>query len=141
MLIERGLYDGVRNPIAYGIRWAMYMAFGLMLGIIFFDIGTTEGDMQTRLNVIFYSVAFLVFMSVASLPATLENRALFRKERANGTYGALPFVLSTAIVQIPFLFVAGIIFCVIAFHMMRIAPFWELSLIMALALFVMEAIV
>ena len=40
-----------------------------------------------RLSVHFYSVAFLGFMSVAGIPAFLEERQVFLRERANGLYG------------------------------------------------------
>lgn len=43
------------------------------------------------------------FMAVAYVPAFLEDRATFIKERANGLYGALPFIISNFIIGLPFL--------------------------------------
>lgn len=43
------------------------------------------------------------FMAVAYVPAFLEDRATFTKERANGLYGALPFIVSNFIIGLPFL--------------------------------------
>lgn len=43
------------------------------------------------------------FMAVAYVPSFLEDRAAFIKERANGLYGPLSFVLSNFIIGIPFL--------------------------------------
>jgi hypothetical protein len=43
------------------------------------------------------------FMAVAYVPAFLEDRATFIKERANGLYGALPFMVSNFIIGLPFL--------------------------------------
>lgn len=43
------------------------------------------------------------FMAVAYVPAYLEDRATFTKERANGLYGALPFLISNFIIGLPFL--------------------------------------
>ena len=43
------------------------------------------------------------FMAVAYVPAFLEDRATFTKERANGLYGALPFTVSNFIIGLPFL--------------------------------------
>lgn len=43
------------------------------------------------------------FMAVAYVPAFLEDRATFVKERANGLYGATPFVLANFIIGLPFL--------------------------------------
>lgn len=43
------------------------------------------------------------FMAVAYVPAFLEDRASFVKERANGLYGATPFMVSNFIIGLPFL--------------------------------------
>lgn len=43
------------------------------------------------------------FMAVAYVPSFLEDRAAFIKERANGLYGPLSFVISNFIIGIPFL--------------------------------------
>lgn len=43
------------------------------------------------------------FMAVAYVPAYLEDRATFVKERANGLYGATPFIASNFIIGLPYL--------------------------------------
>ena len=43
------------------------------------------------------------FMAVAYVPAFLEDRANFTKERANGLYGATPFMIANFIIGLPFL--------------------------------------
>lgn len=51
----------------------------------------------------FFGSAFMSFMAVAYVPAFLEDRASFAKERANGLYGATPFVISNFFIGLPFL--------------------------------------
>jgi hypothetical protein len=43
------------------------------------------------------------FMAVAYVPAFLEDRATFTKERANGLYGPTAFILSNFIIGLPYL--------------------------------------
>lgn len=43
------------------------------------------------------------FMAVAYVPAFLEDRATFAKERANGLYGATPFMIANFLIGLPFL--------------------------------------
>jgi len=43
------------------------------------------------------------FMAVAYVPAFLEDRATFIKERANGLYGSTAFMLSNFIIGLPYL--------------------------------------
>ena len=42
-------------------------------------------------------------MAVAYVPAFLEDRATFIKERANGLYGAAAFLLANFLIGIPYL--------------------------------------
>jgi len=51
----------------------------------------------------FFGSAFMSFMAVAYVPAFLEDRATFAKERANGLYGATPFMVSNFFIGLPFL--------------------------------------
>jgi hypothetical protein len=51
----------------------------------------------------FFGSAFMSFMAVAYVPAFLEDRATFAKERANGLYGATPFMVSNFLIGLPFL--------------------------------------
>jgi hypothetical protein len=51
----------------------------------------------------FFGSAFMSFMAVAYVPAFLEDRATFIKERANGMYGATPFIIANFLIGLPFL--------------------------------------
>ena len=63
-----------------------------------------------RLSVHFFSVAFLGFMSVAGIPAFLEERHVFLRERMNGLYTPLPYVIANSLVTLPFLAVCCLLF-------------------------------
>lgn len=43
------------------------------------------------------------FMAVAYVPAFLEDRAVFVKDRANGLYGPSAFMLSNIVIGMPYL--------------------------------------
>ena len=43
------------------------------------------------------------FMAVAYVPAYLEDRSIFIKERANGLYGATSFVVANFLIGLPYL--------------------------------------
>lgn len=43
------------------------------------------------------------FMAVAYVPSFLEDRSIFVKDRANGLYGAVPFLVSNFIIGLPYL--------------------------------------
>lgn len=63
----------------------------------------SSSERRSRSDVQFFGSAFMSFMAVAYVPAFLEDRATFIKERANGLYGALPIIISNFIIGLPFL--------------------------------------
>jgi hypothetical protein len=56
-----------------------------------------------KINALFFGSAFMSFMAVAYVPAFLEDRAMFVKERANGLYGAGSFILANFVIGVPYL--------------------------------------
>ncbi|KAK5309477.1 hypothetical protein LTR43_012508 [Exophiala xenobiotica] len=54
-------------------------------------------------------------MAVAYVPSIIEDIQNFRKERANGLYGPLPFTIANALVSIPWLFLIAVLFSVIVY--------------------------
>lgn len=89
---------------------------GLMVAVVWIHLGRGNADrVADRLSVYFYSVAFLAFVSVAGIPSFIEERAVFNKERANGLYSSLPFLLSNSIVNAPFLLACSLSFMLIMY--------------------------
>ncbi|KAF9043399.1 P-loop containing nucleoside triphosphate hydrolase protein [Panaeolus papilionaceus] len=122
VLSERSALNYSRNLLAYGVRIGMYAGMGFMLATIWIRLGTRDSTINDRLSVHFYSVAFLGFMSVAGIPAFLEERAVYLRESKNGLYTTLPFVLSNTLVNIPFLFVCTVVFTLICYWAIGLHP-------------------
>lgn len=143
VLCERTVINYSRNLLAYGVRLGMYAGMGLLLATIWIRLGNSDGKINDRLSVHFFSVAFLAFMSVAGIPAFLEERSVFIRERRNGLYGALPFVLSNTLITLPFLFVCTLLFSVVIYWAIGLNPgaghFFRFLAFLFLALFAAEA--
>ncbi|KAL7410066.1 P-loop containing nucleoside triphosphate hydrolase protein [Mrakia frigida] len=122
VLSERTTKNYSRNLLAYGIRAGMYVGMAVMIALIWINIGYDASRINDRLSVHFYAIAFLAFMSVAGIPGFLEERAVFKKERTNGLYSTLPFVLSNTVVTIPFLFVCSLFFVLIMYWAVGLHP-------------------
>ncbi|KAF8154965.1 P-loop containing nucleoside triphosphate hydrolase protein [Crassisporium funariophilum] len=122
VLAERSTLNYMRNLLAYGVRAGMYGGMGFMLATIWIRLGTEDSIINDRLSVHFYSVAFLAFMSVAGIPAFIEERAVYYRETKNGLYTTLPFVLSNTLVNIPFLFMCTVFFTVICYWAIGLHP-------------------
>lgn len=55
------------------------------------------------------------FMAVAYIPAYLEDRSTSIKERADGMYGPISFLVANFVIGLPYLFIICILFSVIAY--------------------------
>jgi len=121
-LIHRSFIKSYRDIIAYGIRLAMYIGLAVMMGTVWLRLDPIQDNIQSFINAIFFGGAFMSFMAVAYIPAFLEDRALFVKERANGLYGASSFMIANFITGIPYLFLITVLFSVIGYWLSNFRP-------------------
>ncbi|KAL9637135.1 MAG: hypothetical protein Q9164_002388 [Protoblastenia rupestris] len=121
-LIHRMFIKSYRDVVAYGIRIAMYIGLAIMMGTVWLRLSTTQDSIQPFINAIFFGSAFMSFMAVAYVPAFLEDRATFAKDRANGLYGALPFLIANFIIGLPYLFLISVLFSVVAYWLSNFRP-------------------
>jgi len=91
------------NPGILGTRVAMYSMLALMVGALFWNLGERDDllAIQSRAAVLFYCVAFFVFMSVAVLPFTVMERGIVDKEVMNKYYHPIMYQISQGLASIP----------------------------------------
>ncbi|OJJ85347.1 putative ABC transporter [Aspergillus glaucus CBS 516.65] len=121
-LLHRAFIKSYRDVVAYGIRIVMYLGLAIMMGTVWLRLDTSQEHIQPFTNAIFFGSAFMSFMAVAYVPAFLEDRVTFVKERANGLYGATPFILANFIIGLPFLFIIAILFSIVAYWLSNFIP-------------------
>ncbi|KAI0683161.1 P-loop containing nucleoside triphosphate hydrolase protein [Cytidiella melzeri] len=143
ILMERNMLNYSRNLLAYGVRLGMYLGMGVLLATIWVNLAQTSSKVNDRLSVHFFSVAFLGFMSVAGIPAFLEERQVFVRERMNGLYGPGAYVLANSIVTLPYLFVCVLLFSVLCYWSIGLNPgaehFFRFLAILYLAVYAAES--
>ncbi|KAF4122768.1 ABC-type branched-chain amino acid transport system, ATPase component, partial [Geosmithia morbida] len=114
-LMHRSLLKAYRDVFVYGIRVAMYLGLAVLMGTVFLRFGSDQRYVQPLTNSIFFGGAFMSFMSVAYVPALLEDLHTFKRERADGLAGPLSFVASSFAVGLPFLFAISVLFSVVTY--------------------------
>ena len=144
-LVHRSYIKSYRDILAYGIRIAMYVGLAILMGTVWLRLSNHQSNIEAFTNSIFYGGAFMSFMAVASIPAYLEDRALYVKERQNGLYGPTVFMLSNFIVGLIPLFLITILFSVVVYWMSNFRPsaegFWIWVLYLFLDLLAAESLV
>lgn len=108
-IAKRTWSDNMRNPGIFWVRIVMYTLLSIMIGTVYWDIGNGDTDIQDRVSVLFFIAAFMVFMSIAVIPAFIQDRVVFSRERSNGWYSVGPYVLANTLCGIPgLLLMAGL---------------------------------
>ncbi|KAF7554653.1 hypothetical protein G7046_g6761 [Stylonectria norvegica] len=121
-LLHRSFVKSYRDVVAYGIRLAMYLGLAIMMGTVWVRLDPDQQSIQPFINAIFFGSAFMSFMAVAYVPAFLEDRQQFVKERHNGLYGATELILSNFLIGVPYLFLISLVFSVISYWLSNFQP-------------------
>ncbi len=117
VLMRRLFIKARRDVVAYGMRLVMYLGLAILMGTVFLRLGSGQVYIQPFISAIFFGSAFMSFMSVAYVPAFLEDLHAFHKERANGLVGPTAFVVSNTLVGLPFLLGIASTFTIVAYFL------------------------
>ena len=109
-LMLRNFRNIVRNPAVLWLRFLMYMGLSGMIGTVWWQAGDEPlaGEIANIAGVLFFIATFMAFMSISVLPAFLEDKAIFVKDRANGAYGVGPYSLAGMLISLPFIFLLSV---------------------------------
>jgi ABC-type multidrug transport system permease subunit len=144
-LIHRSFIKSYRDVFTYGIRIAMYVCLAIMSGTVWLRLDTSQENIQAFTNTIFFGGAFMSFMAVAYIPAYMEDRSVYLKERANGLYGPTAFLLSNFLIGLVFLMIITIFYAVVVYWLTNYHPtaraFWVLVMWLYLDLLAAESLV
>lgn len=145
ILLNRSGLKAIRDPLAYGVRLIMYLGLAIMMGTVWLRLSPTQNHIKEYITALFFGSAFMSFMAVAYIPAYLEDYFSYIKERRNGMYGPLPFLLSNILVSVPFLYLISITFSLITYFMVNFrhsaTGFFQYSMWLFLDLLAAESLV
>ena len=144
-LCDRTFWTYIRDPGIFWARIVMYAMMAVVMGTLYLRMDYAQTTIQDRISVLFFSVAFLCFMSVAALPAFLVEREIFIRERRNAYYRVLPFSLSHSLVGIPFIYLIAFSFSAISYFMMNLhetaEAYFYFTIVLGLSLMCAEGMV
>jgi len=144
-LLDRTIRTYIKNPAIVHVRLFMYVGMALLVGTCYWKISKDVASIQDRMSALFFSVAFLTFMSIAAFPALIEDRLIFVRERLNGYYRVGAYVMAHSLLQLPTTFLMSFFFSIISYWMVgfddRQDRFPYFFLTLWVALYVAESIV
>jgi ABC-type multidrug transport system ATPase subunit/ABC-type multidrug transport system permease subunit len=141
-LTKRNMLNLWKNPGTFGTRVFMYVMLSLCIGAMFWDLGSnkTDSGITARVSLIFYCVAFFVFMSIAVVPFSMMERGIVEKEVRNGYYHPAVYLVSQAVASVFGTFLLALITSAITVSMTGLRDFGWYFLNMFLALNCAESI-
>ncbi|ODQ51217.1 P-loop containing nucleoside triphosphate hydrolase protein [Saitoella complicata NRRL Y-17804] len=149
-LTHRTLLKSYRDPLAYTIRFFMYLALALLMGTTFLRLPATQSSLQSLTNAIFFGGAFMSFMQVAAIPSVLEDLVMWGREGTGrgggeGLYGPGALLVSGGVVGVGFLGGIVVVVGVVSYWMIGFQPtavgFWKYVMWLFLDLYAAESLV
>ncbi|RHY86960.1 hypothetical protein DYB37_011229 [Aphanomyces astaci] len=107
-LVSRQMKVMLRNTAFVKTRAFMVVVMGLLYATTFYQVDPQLA--QVMYGVIFQALLFLALGQVALLPAILDAREIFYKQRGAHFFRTLSFVLAQTITQVPFSVAEAVIF-------------------------------
>ncbi|CAA2949088.1 ABC transporter G family member 29 [Olea europaea subsp. europaea] len=122
-----------RSPDYNLVRYFFTLACALMVGTIFWRVGTkreSSADLLTVIGAMYTSVLFVGINNCSTVqPVVAIERTVFYRERAAGMYSALPYAIAQVIVEIPYVLVQTtyytlIVYAMVSFQWTAAKFFW-----------------
>lgn len=111
-----------RNTAYNSLRFLASTMEAFMLGITFWGLGSnrrTGLDIFNVLGSLHTAVMFLGTQNASiARPVVIMDRAVFYRERAAGSYSALPYAIAQIAIEIPYTLTQAIIYGIIVYTMM-----------------------
>ena len=116
VLTQRSLTNNLRDVGVFWARLVMYLCLCGVCAFVYFRMGHTWQDVYSRAAILFFTAAFLVFMSISGAPAFVETMKVFTRERLNGYYPVGAFATADMLAGAPFIaLIALLSACVLYF--------------------------
>lgn len=111
-----------RSPDYNLVRYFFTLACALMVGTIFWRVGTkmnSDTDLFTIIGAMYASVLFVGISNCSTVqPVVAIERTVFYRERAAGMYSALPYAMAQVIVEVPYVLVQTTYYTLLVYAML-----------------------
>ncbi|KAK9099040.1 hypothetical protein Syun_026085 [Stephania yunnanensis] len=110
-----------RSPDYNLVRYFFTLAAALLLGTIFWRVGTkrdNSNDLTVIIGAMYASVLFVGINNCSTVqPIVAVERTVFYREKAAGMYSALPYAIAQVITEIPYVFIQTTYYTLIVYAM------------------------
>ncbi len=93
----------------------------LLVGSLFWQIGTAQKDARTRFGLFFFMLSFNTMGSIQSIPALMEQRLVYYSQTHAGYYRGAAFYISYILTEIPLSAINTFLFVIVLYPMSGLA--------------------
>lgn len=122
LLLKRNLLESVRNVSIVWAKLATSFAIALIMGSTFFQLKSSQSDIQDRINALFFVMVHMVLSAYTALPQLIDERLLFNRERSSGAYGTFVYLAANTVSQLPVTILNALCFGTVAYYMVGLQP-------------------
>lgn len=100
-------------------RLISYAIMSLILGTVWWGSGDEPkaGDVNDINGVLFFSSTFYTIMAISLIPVMIEDRKIMVKEKSNGCYNLISYIISNFVTGLPTTFIITLVSSAIIFFM------------------------
>ncbi|XP_024540485.1 ABC transporter G family member 11 [Selaginella moellendorffii] len=140
-LTRRSFINMTRDIGYYWLRIFVYFMLSIVIGSIYFNVGTKYNSIAARIGCMAFIGKFLTFMSIGGFPSFIEEIKVFNHEKQNGYYGPIVFTLANTLSSIPYLLLISLISTSVFYNMVKLHPGFDHFIFFVLNLFASVTVV
>ncbi|XP_024517961.1 ABC transporter G family member 11 [Selaginella moellendorffii] len=141
MLTKRSFLNMTRDIGYYWLRIFVYFMLSIVIGSIYFNVGTKYNSIAARIGCMAFIGKFLTFMSIGGFPSFIEEIKVFNHEKQNGYYGPIVFTLANTLSSMPYLLLISLISTSVFYNMVKLHPGFDHFIFFVLNLFASVTVV
>jgi ATP-binding cassette, subfamily G (WHITE), member 2 len=118
----RYLRNRWRDPVATYVSISSAIVFAFLTGTIYYQVGTSQDGIRSRMGVLFFIMMISTFSSLGSLEMFLTDRAIYAREHRNGMYSTSAYYVGKVIQDVPIGVAVNAAFTVIVYLLVGLQP-------------------
>lgn len=145
ILFKRYLFSIIRDKTFTLLRLVTTVLIAFLVGTLYYDIGTNGSKIIDNCGFLFFSLMFLIFISVMPTVLTFPlEKMIFIREYLNNWYSVKSYYLAKTVSDLPLQMVLPILFCSISYFMTsqpyELIRFLRFLIIIMLTCFVSQSV-
>ncbi len=139
VVLRRTMLSTWRQPAYQYTRFFQHLAFALLTGLLFLQLGNNVAALQYRLFVIFMLAIIPAIIMAQIMPFWIMSRSIWIREETSKTFAGTVFAATQLISEVPYALVCGTVFFVLIYYLAgfntdsgRSAYFWFMTFLLEL---------